>query len=193
MGAGEDEGNGLEEGAEAVGIAGLVGAGHDIGAVKGHQGRQGAVMLEEREEMDAGVAEVDVEEVRVPVLEDAEQGTVFAAVDEGGFAADVFEVEAAEEVAPGGGDHFDLGEGEFFSALALFAEDEGAVAFQSGDLAVDMQHFRFEESGAVAGDGGHGEKGRMAEAPGIGNVLHPGERWCISRATKKLRRTGAFL
>jgi hypothetical protein len=56
-----------------------------------------------------------------------------------------------------------------------------------------MQHFRFEESGAVAGDGGHGEKGRMAEAPGIGNVLHPGERWCISKATKKLRRTGAFL
>ena len=87
--------------------------------MEGHQGRQGAVVLEKGKQVDAGVAEVDVEEVRVPPLEDAEQGTVFATVDEGGFAADVFEVEAAEEVAPGRGDDFDFGEGKFFSALGI--------------------------------------------------------------------------
>jgi hypothetical protein len=55
-----------------------------------------------------------------------------------------------------------------------------------------VQHFRFEESGAVAGDGGHGEKGRMAEAPGIGNVLNPGERRSIQGQQKSSGRPELF-
>ena len=99
------------------------------------------------------MAEVDVQEVGFPALEDFQQGAVFAPVDEGGFAADVFEVEAADEVAAGGGDHLNVREGEFFGGLALFGEDKRLIAIQAGDLPVNMQHFRFEEGGAVAGDG----------------------------------------
>jgi len=137
----------------------LVGAGHDIGPMEGDKGREGLVVLEEGKEVDAGVAEVDVEEVGFPALQDFEEGAVFATVNEGGFAADVFEVEAAEEVAAGGGDDFDVRKGEFFRRLALFGEDEGAVALKAGDLPVNMQHLGLEEGGAVAGDG-HGEIGK---------------------------------
>ena len=194
MGTGEDEGDGLQEGAQAVGVAGLVGAGHDIGAMKRDEGRQAVVMLEKGQQMDAGVPEVDVQEVGLPAVENPREGAVFAAVDERCFAADIFEVEAADEIAACGGDDFDVGEGEFCGGLALFGEDKGAIALQAGDLPVDVQHFRFEEGGAVTGYNWHVRRsgGMMNYGAGAnrkGNQDMP----LLFRATKKLRFTGACL
>jgi hypothetical protein len=55
-----------------------------------------------------------------------------------------------------------------------------------------VQHFRFEESGAVAGDGGHGKR-KDGGSPGDWQCFESGGTPVHPRATKKLRKTGAFL
>ncbi len=71
----------MEQGAEAAGVAGLVGAGHDVSAMEGHERGQAAVVLEKGEQVHAGVTKVDVEKVGFAALEDFQEGAVFATLD----------------------------------------------------------------------------------------------------------------
>lgn len=175
MGTGEDEGDGLEEGAQSIHVARLTGPGHNIRPMKGDEGRQGAVVLQKWQEMDARVAEVNVEQVRLTALEDTKQGAVFPAVNERGLAANVFEVKSPEEVGFWRRDDLDIREGKGGSRLPFLCQDKGAMALQSGDLPVDVQHFRFQEGGAVAGDA-HGQRWQMEVSTGTPKALASGNK-----------------
>ena len=169
-GTGEDEGDGLEEGAQSIHVARLTGPGHDIRSMKRDKGRQSAVVLQKWQEMDARVAEVNVEQVRLTALEDTKQGAVFPAVNERGLAANVFEVKAPEKVGFWRRDDLDIRKGKGGSGLPFLCQDKGAMALQSGDLPVDVQHFRFQEGGAVAGDV-HGQRRQMEVSTGTPQAL----------------------
>ena len=86
-------------------------------------------------------------------------------------------MEAAQEVAPGRRNNFNVMKRKFPGGLALLSEDEGAVAFQAGHLAVDVQHLRLEKSGAVAGyvHGGFGQVARKRRGASI-QIAGPGAR-----------------
>ena len=49
------------------------------------------------------------------------------------------------------------------------------MALQSGDLPVDVQHFRFQEGGAVAGDV-HGQRRQMEVSTGTPQALASGNK-----------------
>lgn len=185
---GENEREEAEEVCQSGCVAGFVIAGHDIHAVERDDGGVGPA-LEEREEVDARVTEVDVEDVGVAPFQDAGEGSVFAAVDDRRFAADVFEPEAAEEIAADWRNGFDVIERVAVGAAAFFGHHEGFPSLQAGDLPVDVEHLRLEEGCAVAGDDGlaHGavrrgglarfrqERGQGDGAEGWGSSADRGE------------------
>lgn len=154
--AGEDHRERANELRELAIVAGLVGTRHDVHAVERHDGRVRPVS-DEWQQVHAGVAEVDVQEIRLPSAENAGELIIFAAVKDRLHAADVFLVEPCEKIDARARQEFDGVEGELLPALSLLRHHECFVTPQSRDLPVNVQHLRFEERGAVAGDDRHGE------------------------------------
>ena len=151
-GAGQDKRSDAKEFAQMAVILGLMIARHDIGAMEGDDARF-APALDKREQMDAGMAEINVHEVRATTAEDLHQALHLAAVVERREMADVLEPETANEVfARFARDHLDIGKGEALGGGALFGDDEGLVTPQPCNLPVDVKHLGLQEGGAVAGD-----------------------------------------
>jgi len=119
-----------------------------VGAVEADDHGQWAI-FQQREEMDADVAEEDVEHLGVASLHGGEEVARFGAVDGDRTPEQLFLDEPPELVGARFGEDFEIGEWKLFGVLALLAKDDGAEGAEAGDLPIDVEHLRLEEGDDV--------------------------------------------
>ena len=115
--------------------------------------RRARPTLDKRQKVYARVSEVNVHQIRCAAPKIFFEHPILAAVDDRRLAPDVFEPKTPNEIARWLARQFDIVERELFFALTLLGNDKRAVALKACHLPVDVQHLRFQESGAIAGDG----------------------------------------
>src|SRR3954465_12568692 len=108
-------------------------------------------MLDERQEMDAGVTKVNVHQVGAAALEERRQELIFPAVDNRRRLFHELQPTVPERVKARLRNHLDVFERKALHVLEPFRHDERVVTLERTHLPVNVEHFRFEECGAVAG------------------------------------------
>src|SRR5204863_133740 len=122
----------------------------DISAVKRDDARL-MPALDEGQKMHASVPEIDVHQVRAAPRQEVRKHLVLAAINNRGALFHPFQPAMPQRIARWFGNYFDVAERKQFAVLQRFRHHESVISVERPDLAVDVQHLRFQESGAVAG------------------------------------------
>src|SRR5688500_12761997 len=119
--------------------------------------------FDERQQMHAGVAEINVHQVSAPPLKQPGEHLVFTAVKDRRLLLHKLEPAMAQRVAVRLRDQLNVVKGKELDVLERLRHDERFILVQRPDLPVNVQHFRLQKGGAVTGYDSfcHGE-GRLS-------------------------------
>lgn len=97
-----------------------------------------------------------MDQIGLPLLQDAIDHAILAAIDNRRLLLHILQPETPQEVFSYAWLDFDPLKRELLLAHPLLADDKRFVAIQTTYLPVNVEHFRLEKRGAIAGNSWHG-------------------------------------
>ena len=140
----ENERHGAQQFTQPVVVARLLVAQHDIHAMEGDQ-RRFRPVSHERQQVNARVTEIDMQQVRMAAAQDAVELVVFSAIKDRLQALDIFLVEARQKIDSRAWKHLDVRKGKDVGVFAGLGHHESLKFPQPGNLPVDVPHLALEE------------------------------------------------
>ena len=108
--------------------------------------------LDQRKQMDTGIPEIDVHEVGIAPDQDPADQIEFATVNERRCAREVFQTAPFQRADTRLIEKLDIGERIPAGVFAESGDNEGVNTLKRGDLAVNVEHLRFEKISAKTGN-----------------------------------------
>ena len=126
-------------------VRGVIEADLGVRSVEADDDRQVAD-FQQREEMHADVAEINMQQPRAALLQGGENAARLGAVDGDGPVEELLLYEAPELVGAGLGQDDDFAKRKLRGVLALLAENDGSKRAECRDLPIYVQHLGFKKS-----------------------------------------------
>ncbi len=109
-----------------------------------------APALDEGEQMNAGMTEINVHQIRPATFKQVRQQLVLTAINDRRCPNDKLQPAMSNRIKTRRGYQLDIIERKALGVLNRFRHDESLHLPQAGDLPIDVKHLRFQKRGAVA-------------------------------------------
>src|ERR1041384_3922495 len=135
----------------------------DVGAVKRNDTRF-VPALDERQQMHAGMPEINMHQVGATPFQQSRKHLIFAAINDGRLLFHPLKPAVPERISARLGNQLDVAKRKALNVLERLGHDERVVFVKRTHLPVDVEHLRFQECGAVTGYDwfGHGKTRRLS-------------------------------